>query len=146
MTPEEQSTCYDYAISVLDSPTYKVKTPNKTVIHFPVVLYHNNTDKKTEYIVDYEKFFAVENRYTLLVEILGYIENLSQLNELDDERKNKLFGLLDLLEPKLLETYGEVVDDITPERYIELVDKDVVMFKKFTTDVINEGIVSALTK
>ena len=120
MKPEEQSTCYDYAISALDSPTYKVKTPNKTVIHFPVILYHNNTDNKTEYIVYYEKFFAVANRYTLLVKILGYIENLSKLSELDDKRKDTLFGLLDLLEPKMLKTYGEVVDDITPERYIEL--------------------------
>ena len=136
--------CYEYIAEKIGSSSYKIQTQNKTVIHFPVMITSDN-ENETRYIVDYDKFFAEENVYDELVRILGIIENCKTLTELGNSDKQKLFSILDKIEPNELEKYGVEIIDANDEHCKDVIDRDIVKLTQLKNDIINQGIVSALT-
>lgn len=132
---------------------YKIKTENKLSMGFPIIITETvNADnayaKETIVrIVDYDKLFReVPSIRKNLHDILAKAENLNTLSDLSSDDQQTLFETVDKLEEKNLRKYGTNVDVIGEDGIKELIDRDIVLINELRNDIVEDGMVSALTK
>ena len=131
---------------------YKFKTENRLSMSFQIIITETvNADnaaaqKKIIKIVDYDKLFREEpsirkNLYDILVKA----ENLNTLSDLSSEDKQTLFETVDKLEKNLYK-YSTDVETIGEDGIKELIDRDIVLINELRNDIVETGMVNALTK
>ena len=132
---------------------YKFKTENRLSMSFQIIITETvNADnkaaqKKIIKIVDYDKLFREEPSIRKnLYDILAKAENLNTLSDLSSEDKLTLFETVDKLEAKNLYKYSTDVETIGEDRIKELIDRDIVLINELRNDIVETGMVNALTK
>lgn len=132
---------------------YKIKTENKLSMGFPIIITEtvnagNSATKETIVrIVDYDKLFGEQPSIRKnLHDILVKAENLNTLSDLSSDDQQTLFDTVDKLEEKNLRKYGTNVDVIGEDGIKELIDRDIVLINELRNDIVEDGIVSVLTK
>ena len=132
---------------------YKIKTENKLSMSFPIIITETvNADnayaKETIVrIVDYDKLFRKEPSIRKnLNDILAKAENLNTLSDLSSDDQQTLFDTVDKLKEKNLRKYGTNVDVIGEDGIKELIDLDIVLINELRNDIVEDGMVNALTK
>ena len=132
---------------------YKIKTENKLSMGFPIIItetvYADNAyAKKTIVrIVDYDKLFREEPSIRKnLHDILAKAENLNTLSDLSSDDQQTLFESVNKLESENLYKYGTDVNTIGEDDIKKLIDKDVVIINELRNDIVEDGMVNALTK
>lgn len=132
---------------------YKFKTENKLSMSFPIIITEtvnaDNAAAKEQIvrIVDYDKLFREESSIRKnLYDILAKAENLNTLSDLSSEDQHTLFETVDKLEAENLYKYGIDVNTIGEDRIKELIDRDIVLINELRNDIVEDGMVSALTK
>lgn len=132
---------------------YKIKTENKLSMSFPIIITKNvnagnsATKEQIVRIVDYDKLFRKEPSIRKnLNDILAKAENLNTLSDLSSDDQQTLFETVDKLEEKNLRKYGTNVDVIGEDGIKELIDRDIVLINELRNDIVEDGMVSVLTK
>ena len=132
---------------------YKFKTENRLSMSFHIIITETvNADnkaaqKKIIKIVDYDKLFREEPSIRKnLYDILAKAENLNTLSDLSSEDKLTLFETVDKLEAKNLYKYSTDVETIGEDGIKELIDRDIVLINELRNDIVETGMVNALTK
>lgn len=132
---------------------YKFKTENRLSMSFPIIITENvnagNSAAKEQIvrIVDYDKLFRKEPSIRKnFHDILAKAENLSTLSDLSSDDQHTLFETVDKLEAKNLYKYGTNVDVIGEDGIKELIDRDIVLINELRNDIVEDGMVNALTK
>lgn len=132
---------------------YKVKTENRLSMSFQIIITETvNADnvaaqKKIVRIVDYDKLFGEQPSIRKnLHDILVKAENLNTLSDLSSDDQQTLFDTVDKLEAKNLYKYGIDVNTIGEDDIKKLIDRDIVIINELRTDIVEDGMVSALTK
>lgn len=132
---------------------YKIKTENKLSMGFPIIITETvNADnacaKETvDRIVDYDKLFReVPSIRKNLHDILAKAENLNTLSDLSSDDQQTLFETVDKLEAENLYKYGTDVNTIGEDGIKELIDRDIVLINELRNDIVEDGMVNALTK
>ena len=131
---------------------YKFKTENRVSMSFLIIITETvNADnkaaqKKIIKIVDYDKLFREEPSIRKnLYDILAKAENLNTLSDLSTEDKHTLFETVDKLEKNLYK-YSTDVETIGEDGIKELIDRDIVLINELRNDIVETGMVNALTK
>ena len=131
---------------------YKLKTENRVCMSFQIIITETvNADnkaaqKKIIKIVDYDKLFREEPSIRKnLHDILAKAENLNTLSDLSSEDMQTLFETVDKLEKNLYK-YSTDVETIGEDGIKELIDRDIVLINKLRNDIVETGMVNALTK
>ena len=131
---------------------YKFKTENKLSMSFQIIITetvisdNKAAQKKIIKIVDYDKLFREEPSIRKnLYDILAKAENLNTLSDLSSEDKLTLFETVDKLEKNLYK-YSTDVETIGEDGIKELIDRDIVLINELRNDIIETGMVNALTK
>ena len=131
---------------------YKFKTENRLSMSFKIIITETvNADnkaaqKKIIKIVDYDKLFREEPSIRKnLYDILAKAENLNTLSDLSSEDKLTLFETVDKLEKNLYK-YSTDVETIGEDGIKELIDSDIVLINELRNDIVETGMVNALTK
>ena len=132
---------------------YKFKTENRLSMSFPIIITEtvnaDNADaqKKIIKIVDYDKLFREEPSIKKnLHDILAKAENLNTLSDLSSDDQQTLFETVDKLEAKNLYKYSTDVNTIGKDDIKKLIDRDIVLLNELRNDIVEDGMVSALTK
>ena len=132
---------------------YKFKTENRLSMSFPIIITEtvnaDNADaqKKIIKIVDYDKLFREEPSIKKnLHDILAKAENLNTLSDLSSDDQQTLFETVDKLEAKNLYKYSTDVNVIGEDGIKVLIDRDIVLLNELRNDIVEDGMVSALTK
>ena len=132
---------------------YKFKTENRLSMSFPIIITETVTTsnaaakEKIIRIVDYDKLFREEPSIRKnLHDILAKAENLNTLSDLSSEDQQTLFETVDKLEAENLYKYGTDVDTIGEDGIRELIDRDIVLVNDLRNDIVEDGMVSILTK
>ena len=132
---------------------YKFKTENRLSMSFPIIITEtvnaDNAAAKEQIvrIVDYDKLFREEPSIRKnLHDILAKAENLNTLSDLSSEDKQTLFETVYKLEAKNLYKYGTDVETIGEDGIKELIDRDIVLINELRNDIVETGMVNALTK
>lgn len=131
---------------------YKFRTENRLSMSFLIIITETvNADnkaaqKKIIKIVDYDKLFREEPSIRKnLHDILAKAENLNTLSDLSSEDKHTLFETVDKLEKNLYK-YSTDVETIGEDGIKELIDRDIVLINELRNDIVETGMVNALTK
>lgn len=131
---------------------YKFKTENRLSMSFLIIITETvNADnkaaqKKIIKIVDYDKLFREEPSIRKnLYDILAKAENLYTLSDLSSEDKQTLFETVNKLEKNLYK-YSTDVETIGEDGIKELIDRDIVLINELRNDIVETGMVNALTK
>ena len=130
---------------------YKFKTENRVSMSFQIITETVNADnkaaqKKIIRIVDYDKLFREEPSIRKnLHDILAKAENLNTLSDLSSEDMQTLFETVDKFEKNLCK-YSTDVETIGEDGIKELIDRDIVLINKLRNDIVETGMVNALTK
>ena len=131
---------------------YKFKTENRLSMSFQIIITENvNADnkaaqKKIIKIVDYDKLFREEPSIRKnLYDILAKAENLNTLSDLSSEDRQTLFETVHKLEKNLYK-YSTDVETIGEDGIKELIDRDIVLINELRNDIVETGMVNALTK
>lgn len=131
---------------------YKFKTENRLSMSFLIIITETvNADnkaaqKKIIKIVDYDKLFREEPSIRKnLHDILAKAENLNTLSDLSSEDKQTLFETVNKLEKNLYK-YSTDVETIGEDGIKELIDRDIVLINELRNDIVETGMVNALTK
>ena len=131
---------------------YKFKTENRLSMSFQIIITETvNADnkaaqKKIIKIVDYDKLFREEPSIRKnLYDILAKAENLNTLSDLSSDDKQTLFETVDKLEKNLYK-YSTDVETIGEDGIKELIDRDIVLINELRNDIVETGMVNALTK
>ena len=132
---------------------YKIKTENKLSMGFQIIITetvnadNSATKEQIVRIVDYDKLFRKEPSIRKnLHDILAKAENLNTLSDLSSDDQQTLFETVDKLEEKNLYKYGTNVDVIGEDGIKELIDSDIVLINELRNDIVEDGMVNALTK
>lgn len=132
---------------------YKIKTENRLSMSFPIIITETvNADnaavnEKIVRIVDYDKLFGEQPSIRKnLHDILAKAENLNTLSDLSSDDQQTLFDTVDKLEAENLYKYGTDVNTIGEDDIKKLIDRDVVIINELRNDIIEDGMVSVLTK
>ena len=132
---------------------YKFKTENRLSMSFPIIIAETVTTsnaaakEKIIRIVDYDKLFREEPSIRKnLHDILAKAENLNTLSDLSSDDQQTLFETVDKLEAENLYKYGTDVDTIGEDDIRELIDRDIVLVNELRNDIVEDGMVSVLTK
>lgn len=132
---------------------YKFKTENRLSMSFPIIITENVTTsnaaakEKIVRIVDYDKLFGEQPDIRKnLHDVLAKAENLNTLSDLSSEDQQTLFETVDKLEAENLYKYGTDVDAIGEDGIRELIDRDIVLVNELRNDIVEDGMVSVLTK
>jgi hypothetical protein len=132
---------------------YKFKTENRLSMSFPIIIAETVTTsnaaakEKIIKIVDYDKLFREEPSIRKnLHDILAKAENLNTLSDLSSDDQQTLFETVDKLEAENLYKYGTDVDTIGEDGIRELIDRDIVLVNELRNDIVEDGMVSVLTK
>lgn len=132
---------------------YKFKTENRLSMSFPIIITETVTtsnaaaQEKIIRIVDYDKLFREEPSIRKnLHDILAKAENLNTLSDLSSDDQQTLFETVDKLEAENLYKYGTDVDTIGEDGIRELIDRDIVLVNELRNDIVEDGMVSVLTK
>ena len=132
---------------------YKFKTDNRLSMSFPIIITENvnasNSAAKEQIvrIVDYDKLFREEPSIRKnLHDILVKAENLNTLSDLSSDDQQTLFETVDKLEAKNLYKYGTNVKAIVEDGIKVLIDRDIVLLNELINDIVEDGMVSVLTK
>ena len=132
---------------------YKVKTENRLSMSFPIIITEtvnaDNADaqKKIIKIVDYDKLFREEPSIRKnLHDILVKAENLNTLSDLSSDDQQTLFVTVDKLKAENLYKYGTDVNTIGEDDIKKLIDCDIVIINELRNDIVEDGMVSVLTK
>lgn len=132
---------------------YKFKTENRLSMSFPIIITEtvnaDNADaqKKIIKIVDYDKLFKEEPSIKKnLHDILAKAENLNTLSDLSSDDQQTLFKTVDKLEAKNLYKYSTDVKAIVEDGIKVLIDRDIVLLNELRNDIVEDGMVNALTK
>ena len=132
---------------------YKFKTENRLSMSFPIIITENvnagnsATKEQIVRIVDYDKLFReVPSIRKNLHDILAKAENLNTLSDLSSDDQQTLFETVDKLEEKNLYKYSIDVDTIVEDGIKVLIDRDIVLINELRNDIVEDGMVSALTK
>lgn len=132
-----------------DGKRYFFKTETNLSMSFPSIITTKeaDTDKKNTLLVDYERVFTEETDYRkTFIDILSRAENVKALCDLSPEDQKILIDLVDKLESDFLKKYSVDIDSISQDEIKALIDKNVVLISEFKQEVINAGMVNALTK
>ena len=130
---------------------YKFKTENRVSMSFQIITETVNADnkaaqKKIIRIVDYDKLFREEPSIRKnLHDILAKAENLNTLSDLSSEDMQTLYETVDKFEKNLCK-YSTDVETIGEDGIKELIDRDIVLINKLRNDIVETGMVNALTK
>ena len=130
---------------------YKFKTENRVSMSFQIITETVNADnkaaqKKIIRIVDYDKLFREEPSIRKnLHDILAKAENLNTLSDLSSEDMQTLFETVDKFEKNLCK-YSTDVETIGEDGIKELIDRDIVLINELRNDIVETGMVNALTK
>ena len=132
---------------------YKFKTENRLSMSFPIIITEtvnaSNAAAKEKIIriVDYDKLFREEPSIKKnLHDILAKAENLNTLSDLSSDDQQTLFETVDKLEAKNLYKYSTDVNTIGKDDIKKLIDRDIVLLNELRNDIVEDGMVSALTK
>lgn len=132
---------------------YKFKTENRLSMSFPIIIKKTvNTDnaatkEQIVRIVDYDKLFREEPSIRKnLHDILAKAENLNTLSDLSSDDQQTLFETVDKLESENLYKYGTDVKAIVEDGIKVLIDRDIVLLNELRNDIVEDGMVNALTK
>ena len=132
---------------------YKFKTENRLSMSFPIIITETvNADnaaakEKIVRIVDYDKLFGEQPSIRKnLHDILAKAENLNTLSDLSSDDQQTLFETVDKLEAKNLYKYGTDVNTIGEDGIKVLIDRDIVLLNELRNDIVEDGMVNALTK
>ena len=132
---------------------YKFKTENRLSMSFPIIITEtvnaSNAAAKEKIIriVDYDKLFREEPSIKKnLHDILAKAENLNTLSDLSSDDQQTLFETVDKLEAKNLYKYSTDVNVIGEDGIKVLIDRDIVLLNELRNDIVETGMVSALTK
>ena len=129
---------------------YKFKTENGLSMRFLIIITETDNaaaQKKIIKIVDYDKLFREEPSIRKnLHDILAKAENLNTLTDLCPEDKQTLFVTVYKLEAKNLYKYSTDVETIGEDDIKELIDRDIVLINELRNDIVETGMVNALTK
>lgn len=132
---------------------YKFKTENRLSMSFPIIITENvntgnsATKEQIVRIVDYDKLFREEPSIRKnLHDILAKAENLNTLSDLSSDDQQTLFETVDKLEAENLYKYGTDVKAIGEDGIKVLIDRDIVLINELRNDIVEDGMVSALTK
>ena len=132
---------------------YKFKTENRLSMSFPIIITETVTTsnaaakEKIVRIVDYDKLFREEPSIRKnLHDVLAKAENLNTLSDLSSTDQQTLFETVDKLEAENLYKYGTDVDEIGEDGIRELIDRDIVLVNELRNDIVEDGMVSVLTK
>lgn len=132
---------------------YKFKTENRLSMSFPIIITENvntgnsATKEQIVKIVDYDKLFREEPSIRKnLHDILAKAENLNTLSDLSSDDQQTLFETVDKLEAENLYKYGTDVKAIGEDGIKVLIDRDIVLINELRNDIVEDGMVSALTK
>ena len=132
---------------------YKFKTENRLSMSFPIIITETvNADnaaakEKIVKIVDYDKLFREQPSIRKnLHDILAKAENLNTLSDLSSDDQQTLFETVDKLEAENLYGYATDVDAIGEDGIRELIDRDIVLVNELRNDIVEDGMVSVLTK
>lgn len=132
---------------------YKFKTENRLSMSFPIIITETVTTsnaaakEKIVRIVDYDKLFREQPDIRKnLHDILAKAENLNTLSDLSSTDQQTLFETVDKLEAENLYKYGTDVDEIGEDGIRELIDRDIVLVNELRNDIVEDGMVSVLTK
>ena len=131
---------------------YKFKTENRLSMSFYIIITetviadNKAAQKKIIKIVDYDKLFREEPSIRKnLHDILAKAENLNTLSDLSSEDKHTLFETVCKLEKNLYK-YSTDVETIGEDGIKELIDRDIVLINELRNDIVEDGMVNALTK
>ena len=132
---------------------YKFKTENRLSMSFPIIITETVTTsnaaakEKIVRIVDYDKLFREQPSIRKnLHDILAKAENLNTLSDLSSDDQQTLFETVDKLEAENLYKYGTDVNAIGEDGIRELIDRDIVLVNELRNDIVEDGMVSVLTK
>lgn len=132
---------------------YKFKTENRLSMSFPIIIMETvNADnaaaqKKIVRIVDYDKLFGEQPSIRKnLHDILAKAENLNTLSDLSSDDQQTLFETVDKLEAENLYKYGIDINTIGEDDIKKLIDRDIVLLNELRNDIVEDGMVNALTK
>ena len=132
---------------------YKFKTENRLSMSFPIIITEtvnaSNAAAKEKIIriVDYDKLFREEPSIKKnLHDILAKAENLNTLSDLSSDDQQTLFETVDKLEAKNLYKYSTDVNVIGEDGIKVLIDRDIVLLNELRNDIVEDGMVSVLTK
>lgn len=132
---------------------YKFKTENRLSMSFPIIIKKTvNTDnaatkEQIVRIVDYDKLFREEPSIRKnLHDILAKAENLNTLSDLSSDDQQTLCETVDKLESENLYKYGTDVKAIVEDGIKVLIDRDIVLLNELRNDIVEDGMVNALTK
>lgn len=132
---------------------YKFKTENRLSMSFPIIITETvnvdnaATKEQIVRIVDYDKLFREEPSIKKnLHDILANAENLNTLSDLSSDDQQTLLKTVDKLEAKNLHKYSTDVNVIGEDGIKELIDRDIVLLNELRNDIVETGMVSALTK
>lgn len=133
---------------------YKFKTENRLSMSFPIIITEKTVNasnaaakEKIIRIVDYDKLFREEPSIRKnLHDILAKAENLNTLSDLSSDDKQTLFETVDKLESKNLYKYCTDVNTIGEDDIKKLIDRDIVIINELRNDIVEDGMVNALTK
>ena len=132
---------------------YKFKTENRLSMSFPIIITETvnadnaATKEQIARIVDYDKLFREEPSIRKnLHDILAKSENLNTLSDLSSDDQQTLFETVDKLEAENLYKYCTDVKAIGEDGIKVLIDRDIVLINELRNDIVEDGMVSALTK
>ena len=132
---------------------YKFKTENRLSMSFPIIITETvnadnaATKEQIVRIVDYDKLFREEPSIRKnLHDILAKAENLNTLSDLSSDDQQTLFETVDKLESENLYKYGTDVKAIVEDGIKVLIDRDIVIINELRNDIVEDGMVNALTK
>lgn len=132
---------------------YKVKTENRLSMSFQIIITETvNADnaaakEKIIRIVDYDKLFGEQPSIRKnLHDILAKAENLNTLSDLSSDDQQTLFETVNKLEAENLYKYGTDVNTIGEDDIKKLIDRDIVIINELRNDIVEDGMVSVLTK
>lgn len=132
---------------------YKIKTENRLSMSFTIIITETvNADnaaakEKIIRIVDYEKLFGEQPSIRKnLHDILVKAENLNTLSDLSSDDQQTLFETVDKFEAKNLYKYCIDVNTIGEDDIKKLIDRDIVIINELRNDIVEDGMVSVLTK
>lgn len=132
---------------------YKFRTENRLSMSFPIIITETvnadnaATKEQIVRIVDYDKLFGEQPSIRKnLHDILVKAENLNTLSDLSSDDQQTLFDTVVKLEEENLSKYGTNVDVIGEDGIKELIDRDIVLINELRNDIVEDGMVSVLTK
>ena len=132
---------------------YKFKTENRLSMSFPIIIKKTvnadnaATKEQIVRIVDYDKLFREEPSIRKnLHDILAKAENLNTLSDLSSDDQQTLFETVDKFEAKNLYKYCIDVNTIGEDDIKKLIDRDIVIINELRNDIVEDGMVSVLTK